>query len=451
MMEKMTYRLKTLAATALAAALLAACSPLEGARQEEDAQRQEQQALAFGAYLNRPTRAGYAGPLSTEALKDASLGVGFGVMATYTGIGLYSRSEQRPNFMYNQKVQWSSSAGAWEYSPIKYWPNGLANPYGEETTCERLSIFAYAPWVAVNEDTGLVADSSTDGITGLGGINATGDPMVYFSVPMAMDRQVDLCWGTSDGQQTISGGGSSVTIADGMPLLDMTRMDSHSGTVDVRFHHALSKLNVTVDALVDGVPAIDLDGNTRIYIRSVSFTGFTLSGALNLRNTVASTPRWGAVNGGALPTAAVVFNDGRMDGSEGKAVGGGNSGEANQLLNPALVQVDTYTNPGVTTAKVNLFGSATLTDPVYVIPTGGDMDVTVVYDVETRDAKLKGHYLSDGVTEGHISRNRVTANGVFASLAAGKSYTLNIHVGVTSVKTEARVYDWDSTTQNMNL
>jgi len=446
MMNQMKLAIKTVLLTAAAALLLPACSQYEGFR---EAEQQQQETLSFGAYLNRPaTRAGYSGPLTTETLKG---GTGFGVMAAYTGLGLYSHSEQRPNFMYNQQVAWDNTAQAWTYSPLKYWPNGLANPYGGETSYERLSIFSYAPWVDVNEDTGLVADGSTDGITGLSGINATGDPIVYFTVPMAMNRQVDLCWGTTDGEQTISGGGSSVTVADGMPLLDLTRMASHSGTVDIRFHHALAKLNVTIDALVDGVPAIDLDGYTRIYIRSVSFTGFTLSGALNLRNTVASTPRWSALVGGSLPTAAVVFNDGRIDGAEGKAVGGANTGEPNLLLNPDIVQVDTYTNPGVTTTRVNLFNSPTVTDPVYVIPTGGDMNVTVVYDVETRDAKLTGHYLSDGATAGHVSHNRVTSGGVFAGMAAGKAYTLNIHVGVTSVKTEARIYDWDSTTENMSL
>lgn len=453
MMKKMKPGIKTvfLMAAAASAVLLTACSQFEGLR-EGEIEEEEFQALSFGAYLNRPaTRAGYSGSLTTETLKAGAPGLGFGVMASYTGLGLYSHSEQRPNFMYNQKVSWNSTANAWEYSPLKYWPNGLSNTYGEGSSYERLSIFSYAPWVEVNEDTGLVADGSADGITALSGMNATGDPIVYFTVPMAMDRQVDLCWGTTDGQQTISSGASSVTIADGMPLLDLTRMASHSGTVDIRFHHALAKLNVTIDALVDGVPAIDLDSETRIYIRSISFTGFTLSGALNLRNTVASTPRWSSLNGGSLPTAAVVFNDGRTDGFEGKTVGGENTGEANQLLNADIVQVDTNTNPGVTTTRVNLFDSSDVTAPVYVIPTGGDMNVTVVYDVETRDPKLTGHYLSDGVTAGHISHNRVTSSGVFAGMAAGKTYTLNIHVGVTSVKTEARIFDWDSTTENMNL
>ena len=452
MMNKMKLRIKTvlLTATAAAAVLLSACSGIENFSGSEDGQAEELQALTFGAYFNRPvTRAGHTGPLTTETLKGGNLG--FGVMASYTGQGLYSRSEQRPNFMYNQSVAWNGIAGAWEYSPLKYWPNGLSTTNGG-VSYERLSIFAYAPWVDVDEDTGLVSDGSVDGITGLSGINATGDPMLYYTVPMAMNRQVDLCWGTSDGEQTIaSGSASSVTVADGMPLLDLTRMASQTGTVDIRFHHALAKLNVTIDALVDGVPAIDLDSETRIYIRSISFTGFTLSGALNLRNTVASTPRWSSLNGGSLPTTAIVFNDGRIDGSEGKTVGGENTGEANLLLNPQLVQVDTYTNPGVTTTRVNLFDSSDLAAPVYVIPTGGDMNVTVVYDVETRDPKLAGHYLSDGVTAGHISHNRVISNGVFAGMAAGKTYTLNIHVGVTSVKTEARIFDWDSTTENMNL
>ena len=79
-----------------------------------------------------------------------------------------------------------------------------------------------------------------------------------------------------------------------------------------------------------------------------------------------------------------------------------------------------------------------------VIPTGDDFDIEIVYDVETIDPNLAG-YVSDGKTQGNSFECRVRKSVTFggeSALANGKHYTLNLHLGMNSVKLDANVSDW---------
>ena len=129
-------------------------------------------------------------------------------------------------------------------------------------------------------------------------------------------------------------------------------------------------------------------------------------------------------------------------------------------LNSALIQSMPYASmgdagfpAGVQHTAVNLFSSATASDPVYVIPTGSDLSITIAYDVETVDENLLASTLSDGVTHGSTISNVIT--GTFPSsftLEAGKNYKVNVHIGMTSVQFNASVSDWDDgEEQDVNL
>ena len=112
-------------------------------------------------------------------------------------------------------------------------------------------------------------------------------------------------------------------------------------------------------------------------------------------------------------------------------------------------------NKGVTKTAVNLFGNdatgSRSAEPIYVIPRNQDIDIEIIYDVETVNPKLTGT-LSDGKTKGLSIKNdiRKTSREVFGGtgsqsikMQAGVFYTIHIHLGMTSVKTEASVQDWD--------
>ena len=169
-----------------------------------------------------------------------------------------------------------------------------------------------------------------------------------------------------------------------------------------------------------------------------------MKGSLNLNS---ATAQWTAYEkGGPLNKDAVTFYDGRRDGREGYVA---DDSELPAGINPDLVQStlwdDFSPKPGVTNSAQNLFTSATATDPAYVIPTGDPVDITIEYDIETADHKLKGYFLSDGKTNGTSIANRITKTNVLDRLDAGKSYTLTLNLGIQDITFNAKsVSEWKS-------
>lgn len=446
---------------AAAALSFAACSSDDEFAPKQEAQ--SEQAIEFNAYVGRgTTRAGAVGTITNSdgsGTKKLLQATGFGVFGYYTDGKPYSETAI-PNFMYNQLV---SGGGSWNYSPLKYWPN----EFGTDATSDdkdMLTFFAYAPYVAVNPGTGRVTSgSNTSGIVGLTSNTATGDPYVKYYVDFDPENRVDLlygvakeAWATTDG--VVSGIGTAITV--GNPFIDLVKPTTGK-KVYFDFKHALASLNVTIDAFVDGEDATnDLDKNTRIWVRSVTFEGFTDKGSLNL-NSVADDPLWYELSSTntRIGSGVVTIYDQRRDGKEGHTNAVATS-EKPFDLNPAIVQSAPYAAysagtglkisddvTGVTNTTVNLFNSTTAEEPIFVIPTDDDVKVTIVYDVETYDPNVAG-YLSDGVLKGSTIENKITktiswdtASGA-AAMDAGKKYTINLHLGMTSVKFDAFVTDW---------
>lgn len=416
------FRFPLLAASALL--VLMACSSTDESV-KDDLKNAEPLPVNFGTYVNHGvTRAGTTGEIASGTnLKDAG---GFGVFAYYTDNVEYS-GNQIPNFMYNQTIT-STDGTNWTYTPVKYWPNEYGNGANSDGV-DMLSFFAYAPYVAVTASTGQVTDDKTSGITALTRNTATGDPMVKYIVGSS---PVDLLWG--------------VNSTTGLPHINKVRS---AGTGDDKitfnFKHALAKLITTVKYSGDAI-----DANSAIYIRSVTITGFASKGMLNLNNITANQPLWLSYDGGEPTYEGMTFNDGRKDGREG-AVDGAQDNEKNKMINSAFVQTNTSTQ-GVTNSASPLINN------LYVIPTGGSesVDVTIVYDIETKDANLSTK-ISDGTTAGVSIENRITKTNVFSTstpkgFEAGKEYTLNLILGKKDVKFDVTVATWDTgNTQDVNL
>lgn len=427
-----------------ALAAIAAVTVSCNTKLESDTPKDEPVAVDFSAYLNRgvTTKAGVTGELTTDGLKEAD---GFGVFAYYTADEPYSGASG-PSFMYNEKISWDGSN--WVYSPIKYWPNEFGAAASSDEV-DRISFFAYAPYVAVTPSNGMVTGDNTSGIVALSRNSVGGDPIVKYIVSLDPNKCVDLCWGVSKNGLTNSVDGSNNHVAQGAPYIDVVKLKT-GDKIEYDFLHALSAINVTIDAAVDATtPGTAVDADTKIFIRSVSFEGLATKGALNLNSTAANGPLWTDYSGSGTPLAEVLtVYDGRRDGKEG-VEGAIASNETPTGLNPKLVQSKPYTSsgltPGVTKDAVNLFNSTTITDPVFVIPSSEPLKVTLVYDVETKDDKLST-LLSDGVTHGSTVENVISKNiqigGSDCSLDAGKKYTIALHIGLTSVKFDATVSDW---------
>lgn len=167
-------------------------------------------AISFSAAINQSDLSGNAtkapGEIgSLQALQQE----GFGVFASYTGLRRYSESSVSSDFMHNQEVWFNTDAGLWEYSPVKYWPNG------EE---EYVSFFAYAPY-----SDGDISRPATNPagycIPSVCNPRELGDPWILYCLHSDPDKQVDLLY------------------AD--PLLDLCKSEI-SGRLQFSFRHALS-------------------------------------------------------------------------------------------------------------------------------------------------------------------------------------------------------------------
>ena len=419
-------------------------------------------AVSFDVYTARATKAGKPQEITTDKLKA---GPGFGVFAYYTDNGKYDQYV-KPNFMYNQQVKWNSTPQVWAYEPVKYWPNETGDAAVSDDM-DYVTFFAYAPYVNAEPSTGAVIlpyplpsavtlDETVEqhrNITGMISNSATGDPKIKYIVDWNPATSVDLLWG-------VQSAGTEI----GLPFLNQLKPKTADKT-NFELKHALAKLNVQIDAVVDAVlPAGSgqLAAGTKIYVRSITFEGFAAKGTLNLNNSVKDIPLWVDYAGiDNLVAEPVTIYDGRKDGKEGY-LDGEAAREKVLGLNPVIVQSVPYGNAnetaGVTNTAVNLFVPidptavpVSATDPIYVIPNGDPMKVTIVYDVETKDEKLAG-YLSDGITHGSTIENTITkaikvSNAIDAAnvvMNAGRAYTITLHLGMTSVKVEASVNEWTS-------
>ena len=442
--------MKKLYLIAATAAMFAACTSNDKLETPVPVNPEPQElAISFDAYTNRGvTRAGVPGDLTDAKIKDVAddLGkAGFGVFAYYTDLNEYDQL-YTPNFMYNQQVKYDGAN--WIYEPLKYWPNEYGNSAISDDV-DKVSFFAYAPYVDVSATSGKVeADKNTWGITGMTKNSATGDPIIKYIASFDPTYTVDLCWGVvADADKTwnkVNGG--SQTLTAGLPWINVERPADATAAQKMKFtfKHALSQLQVKVDAAVDALtPGIAVDGKTKIYVRSISFTGIAQKGALNLNNTVSDKALWLNYNGtDELDSGdAVTIHDGLKDGKEGTGQVAAN--EKLTGLAAAVISDAGNTTAGVTKDAVNLFANTT----ACVIPTGENMTVTICYDVETEDDNLAG-YLSDGVTHGSSIQNVISKEVNFGTnnyLENGKKYILYLHLGMNSVKFDAAVTAWDPT------
>lgn len=461
---------KPLIFAALALLFAGSCTKVDESKVPEVIEPEAEQPVGFGAYLNRSvnTKAGYQGSLTTEMLK--TLAKGFGVFGYYTNDEPYSASA-KPDFMYNQKIEWKDGTNMWEYSPIKYWPNAFGEN-AQSNVIDRLTFFAYAPYVDVDTASGLVQDDGTEnydiqGITSLSRNTASGDPVVKYTASMDPNKCVDLCWGVAaqNFQSSADGIPTSNDVKAGHPYINLVKPKIND-KLQFNFKHALAALNVRIDTDVDAAKHDDPDADgelkdsfTRIYVRAITFEGLTDRGALNLNSKADASvaPLWMNISGYGKPdNTPITVYDGRRDGREG-VEGAVASNETPLGLNDVICQNVPYflengnVNPdlsaGVTHTPVNVFNGASLDTPILVIPNGQAVKVTVVYDVETIDSKL-AKTLSDGKTRGSSIEQAITQSVKLSSgeelfLEAGKKYTLNLHLGMTSVKVTATVSLWD--------
>ena len=431
---------------AVSAMMLTACSSDNDVVQPTTAQPTQpvavqQQAVAFDTYLSSTTastRAGETGVMTTSTLQST----GFGVFAQYSNDGTYNpTTDPTANFMYNQQVTYSSSA--WTYSPLKYWPNETTNDSqtvpATSSATDVLSFFAYAPYV-----TKAAAEADAASGTGIIGMIAndskTVDPWVSYKVATTPASSVDLLWGVapSGGLSYENVAGTSSSAVAGKPLLNLIKPDKDQ-KMKFLFQHALARLGLTVVAAFDQIaPGGNQSATTKIAVKSVVITETTNDGAtptatptpqlfttgkLNLNNTTASQALWYEKSG------SITFTI--------------NGATLNSDIAWSTDAATTYTNvEGVTTTEKKVIaktGTAPNDHDNYfmVIPSHAntELQVVITYDVITADANLKDGY--------SVVENVITKKVTIPTLTNNKAYTLKLILGMTSVKLDAEVADWE--------
>jgi len=405
---------------------MSSCSQSEDT---SDLQSSVQIPVEFGSYTSKSvqTRGGYAGAMGNEQLQSQ----GFGVIAYYTEGSEYADG-LTPNFMYNQKV----SGSDWSYTPVKYWPNEAQNgdvdnqsPAATAEAADKLSFFAYAPYTDVTVTSGAVTENADYGITAITSNAASGDPKITYVASTDLSKQVDLLWGTVNSEVTtwknVIG---TQTLTEGLPYKDLIK-PTISQKVKFSFRHALSKFQLQVVGAFDQVgEGGTLEDGTKVTIEKVEISniGGGTKGVLNLNNTTAKVPLWETAEGSEKVSMTI----------EGDA------------LNPDLKyegkQVQTV--DGVTAEEQHLL--ATEDDALLIIPTSGetaeDVTVKITYYVTTADANLAAGYSQ--------VQNVITKTISDLKLEGGKAYNLKLILGLTEVKFEATVEDWeDGSETEVNL
>lgn len=383
---------KILLIAASAALVLASCAKIEHFQAPTTG---DGTPVSFGVYTYKSTLTkvgGEAGAQTNITLGDASKS-GFGVFCYYSDNSTGGSSADytpgtpsnfTPNFMWNQQVNGngdgSAAATAWTYSPVKYWPNEY-NASVTDQGIDKLTFFAYAPWVDATKTTGAVG-SETEGITNVSAYNATGDPTLTYVIPASSANHVDVLY------------------ADATSLKNLTK-PAGNAPVAFPFKHALTSVSFRVQTFIDGVnDAADttdvgaaVDAATTVTLTALNFGGASIapSGTLNL---------------------------------------------ATGVWTPAAAGSKTFTHTGLTQNVTKDKQAITGVPAITLIPTTSPAtyNVNVIYTVETSDNNLNG---------GKSTVTNNIKNTVSLTLAAGKRNIIDIVLGLYTVKVSATVSDWE--------
>ena len=395
--------------------------------QDLDVPDAAQDAVSFDVYTHGAleTKAGYPGEINLDALK-------------VTGFGVYGYISSKPDFMANQHVTYS---GSWVYSPVKYWP---------KQDNVNIDFYAYAPYVEQSDFAALgdaqadaaLAEPTKEGIVYIHPNNVATTPKIVYRTPKDPSNSVDLMFGVAAEAHT------SPVVTAGLPFLNMTKLKLGE-KMKFNFKHALTKLVVNVDGYFDEVNGStpgnnNVDPNTRVVIKSVNIktTQLAVGGTLDLNNTVANTPNW------TVGTTLSAFN----------ASAGYDLPIASYLKyiedNTESVTHFSQQPLGVTKTTQSLMGygiDGTTAASLLFVPAGdaADLTITITYEVITRDPNLgKGYSITENPVTSTIAAANLGANAFKAVYAT----TLNLHLGLASVKFDATITDWETgETENVDL
>ena len=457
-----------------AAMMLASCtSEVDFTQQDLQKAQEGPTAIQFGTYMGRVglTRTisdARDGGVTASITGKQSLAQhhGFGVFAYLSSSAFTSGTAVNvaPNFMYNQHVKGTDAASpVWTYSPVKYWPNGIdaANDADSpsntatESAPQYLNFYAYAPYTAT-------AASGTDahGITAIPTNTATDLKFTYTlpSTPTA-DNCVDFLWGlrgtaTYDETDNVDNTGTVGTDYN----VGLTKQ-STAETVDFLFKHALAKIGaIKVVADIDGNSSApttsgfgSLDGTTLVTLEEISIKDAEATVVTSNKFDI-STGQWSTTSGDITKASSGATVAADIKAKSSRTTGINASLWEPESGNPTYdTSTSKWTSPGtgVPAGTPDDIYSTGNYSPIMFIPGSGQkLAITVKYVVRTYDAALDAATASG---EGQWTKvtQTITNNVTLPNMQPNTSYTLVMHLGLTSVKFSAEVSNWDGGTNEV--
>lgn len=376
---------------ALSALAIAGCSQNEITEISPEANPE----VGFSVFTGTQTKGTITDNTGTTGIQTT----GFGVLAYYTGtddFGSGSHASPTPNLMWNQKVEYKSSA--WSYTPLKYWPN---------TAGEKISFFAYAPYADTQS-----AASSSNGIE-LTAATATGYPKITFH------------WNTTTPSAGVDLVATNAAQTGGDKTINLTKQ---TAAVPFKFKHVLSRANFW--AKLDGSVK---DSETKVFIKGVKLLGTSIEAPSAANNSskfyTKATYKWEDgtwdYTGGTLQAAAVELD-----------------GDILNKANPNFGSGSAYTTSSVavTATAASMFKANQylflIPPAVNGIAASTDIRILLTYDVVTLDTKLDG------------GKSVIEAKSVVSlpneTLKGGSAYKYVFTIGLEGVKVSADVENWDA-------
>lgn len=381
----------------------------------------QENAIQFGTYVGRNAVS------RATVIDNIKLATdGFGVFAYYTdNADFVSEGEgaSSPNFMYNQLVKVEDDETEYSYTPIKYWPN--------EST-DKLSFFAYAPYSDGSDDENFTFNTNT------------GLPTIQFTVNGTVKEQEDLLWAA--------------------PHLNLVKNTTPgvgvNDKVKFEFKHALSRIGFEVQTMIDKKNGDDVSDddttNDEDYETKTEGEGNVSDNGENLAAETTVVVKKVELSGKFITNGTLAWS--QVENSYTAAITGTSSTSDVTYTLEAAQQENGATNfknatkshsiGAIENSKVTVYGQfvnqteAQLNDDdsyIMIIPKefkdDDKLTIKVYYDVITTDANLTSGY-------SQVS-NEISTSFSGVKFDAGKAYKFSLHLGLTSVKLEAEVADWD--------
>ena len=332
-------------------------------------------AIQFGTYVGRDAQ-GRVAETTIDVMKKNDFG--FGVFANYTKADV----ALTPNFMNNQMVKWNSNSSAWEYSPVKYWPNN---------TSDKVTFWAYGPYNDENTATDATAP----------------------------------CFAIHDGTDYVAA--APITSSK----LEVNDVDDK---IKFNFSHMMSKVGFKVETIIDELEHVAsdngiaddesadaannaIDSKTTVVVTKVTLAGALIQGGTYTYSN--TTGDWAlSTTSTSEVTSHVLINT--------------NFANAEDVLNSVI-------NGQKATTTVTELNNAD--SYLMLVPQSTGINITVEYSVITEDENL---------AIGYSQVNNVIKSSDFNfTFERGKAYNFVLHLGLTSVKFDAEVGEWEDATDKV--